>query len=493
MKRHMECALALLAFLSFVAPAARSQDLLWDNNYGGEYHEFGQACQQTDNGDLFVLGSTFSYGSGDFDIYLVRLDSLGNRLSSATFGGETTDYGYDMAKTADGGLIIVGSTKSYGAGENDVYLIKLDANGDMMWSKTFGGMNDDVGKSVRQTNDMGYIICGGTFSSGAGYEDVLIIKTDAAGNLSWQRTFGGTGGESGSAIRQTPDGGYVTIGSTGSFGDGYSSIYVIRTDHSGSLVWSSTYGGLKADYGYSIEVTQDGGLVMVGATASLGAGSSDAYMIKTDPDGYMEWERTYGGANDDRAYSVLETSAGGFVLAGNSLSFSSSFDVYAVMTNPVGDMVWSQDYGGSESDYCQKVLKGIDGNLVLVGKSFSYTSGGSDVYVLKLQSDQATNVFDPIHDMLPSDFQLAQNYPNPFNMSTVIEFSLTRRSPVILSVYNILGQTVKQWSDESLPAGTYRFEWDGKNESGGDIASGVYLYNLRAGTANQTKKMVLLK
>ena len=493
MKWHMERALALLTFLLFAAPVAKSQELLWEKNYGGEYHEFGQAGQQAANGDLFVLGSTYSYGSGSFDIYLVRLDQQGNRLSWATFGGEATDYGYDIAKTADGGLVIVGSTKSFGAGENDVYLIKLDASGNVMWSKTFGGMNDDEGKSVRQTSDMGYIICGGTFSSGAGYEDVLVIKTDAAGNLSWQRTFGGVGGESGSAIRQTPDGGYVAIGSTGSFGDGYSSVYVIRMDQSGSLVWSSTYGGLKADYGSSIEVTQDGGLVMVGSTASFGAGSSDAYMIKTDPDGYIEWERTYGGADDDRAYSVLESSSGGFILVGNSLSFSSSFDVYAVMTDPVGGVVWSQSYGGSQSDYCQKILKDMDGNLVLVGKSFSYTSGGSDIYVLKLQSDQTTGVFDPILDVLPSDFQLAQNYPNPFNMSTAIEFSLARRSPVVLSVYNILGQTVKQWSHESLPAGTYRFEWDGKNESGSDIASGVYLYNLRTGTVSQTKKMILLK
>lgn len=489
----MECALAFITLLTFAAPAVRSQELLWDNNYGGEYHEFGQACQQAANGDLFVLGSTYSYGSGSFDIYLVRLDSMGNWLSSATFGGEETDYGYDLAKTADGGLVIVGSTKSFGAGGNDVYLVKLDANGDLMWSKTFGGVNDDEGKSVRQTSDLGYIICGGTFSSGAGYEDVLLIKTDSSGNLTWQRTFGGAGGESGSAVRQTPDGGYVTVGSTGSFGDGYSSVYLIRTDQNGGLVWSTTYGGLRADYGSSIEVTQAGGLVMVGSTASFGAGSSDAYMIKTDPDGNVEWEQTYGGSDDDRAYSVLETSSGDFVLAGNSLSFSSRYNVYAVRTNPIGEVVWSQNYGGSESDYCQSIIKGTDGNFVLVGKSFSYTSGGSDIYVLKLRGEQSTGIFDPLPDPLPSDFQLAQNYPNPFNMSTVIEFTLTRRCSVVLSVHNVLGQTVKDWSEESLAAGTYRFEWDGKNASGGDIASGLYLYNLQAESSSLTKKMVLLK
>jgi hypothetical protein len=488
MSRHMEHALVIMVILAAASTKVGSQELLWSANYGGPYHEFGRACQQTGDGNLLILGSTYSYGSGSFDIYLVRTDSLGHILSTATFGGVSAEYGYDLQATSDGGFIIVGSTKSFGAGEKDVYLIKLDASGSLLWSRTFGGTADDEGRSVRQTSDNGFIVCGGTYSSGAGYEDVLIIKTDASGNLSWQKTYGGAGGESGSAVRQTPDG-----GSTGSFGDGYSSIYAVRTDVSGDSLWATTFGGLKADYGYSVEIARDGGLVMVGATASFGAGSSDAYLLKIDPDGGLEWERTYGGIDDDRAYSVIETYSGDFILAGNSLSFSSNFNVYVIRTNPVGDVIWSRDYGGPESDYGEMILNDAHGNFILVGRSFSYSSGGSDIYVLNLQGDQMTDVVEVVPRELPSDIELAQNYPNPFNMTTVIEFSLARECDVTLSIYNVLGQQLREWSAEALPAGTYRYEWDGYGDGCGEAASGVYLYRLRADSFSQTKKMVLLK
>jgi len=489
----MEYALAF-AVLLILSTTANSQNLLWSRNYGGQYHEFGHACVQSSDGDIYILGSTYSYGSGDFDIYLVQTDSAGNSLGSSTFGGPRTDYGYDIDATSDGGFIIVGSTKSFGVGERDVYLVKLNADGAEQWSKTYGGVLDDEGRSVRQTTDNGFIICGGTYSSGAGYQDVFLIKTDAAGNIAWQRTFGGTGGESGSAVRQMPDGGYIVVGSTGSFGDGYSSIYAIRTDAGGNTLWTTTYGGAKADYGYSVEVTLDGGMILAGATASFGAGSSDAYLIKTDPSGYVEWEQTYGGADDDRAYSVMQTASGDYLLAGNSLSFSSSFNVYLVKTSPVGDLVWSRNYGGLESDYCEALIRDTRDNTILIGRSFSYTAGGSDIYLLKVEGDQiTTDIFEPVVDMLPAAFELRQNYPNPFNMNTAIEFSLQRRDMVVLTIVNMLGQRVKQWSDESLAAGTYRFEWDGTNESGQTVASGVYLYSLQAGSTRQSKKMVLLK
>ncbi len=493
MARRIGRALILTSLLALAATAAHSQDLLWSKNYGGPYNEFGNACQQTAEGDLFALGSTYSYGNGSFDIYLLRTDSLGNSLSSKTFGGAGTEYGYDIHKTSDGGFIIVGSTKSYGAGERDVYLIKVDATGEFLWSKTFGGIADDEGRSVRQTSDNGFIICGGTYSFGSGYQDVYMIKTDPYGNLVWQKTYGGTGGESGMAVRQMSDGGYMVVGSTGSFGEGYSSVYVVRTNAAGDSLWARTYGGARADYGYSLERTLDGGVIIAGATASYGVGASDAYLIKLDPYGDVEWENTYGGVDDDRAYSVKQIPSGDFILAGNTLSFSSTYDVYVVRTNPVGTATWTRNYGGPESDYCETVFRDIYNNIVLVGRSFSYTAGGSDIYVLNLQGDPPTDVFDPVAGVLPSSYQLAQNYPNPFNMSTVIEFSLTRRSSVVLSIYNILGQCVRRWADESLPAGIYSFEWDGTNESGATVASGVYLYSLRTETASETKKMVLLK
>ncbi|UCD65034.1 MAG: T9SS type A sorting domain-containing protein [Candidatus Zixiibacteriota bacterium] len=492
MSRHMEYAFALLCVSILVTSPLRAQELIWSNNYGGLYHEFGNACSQTEGGDLLMLGSTYSYGNGSFDIYLVKVDSLGNQIFGRTFGGEGTEYGYDITPTSDGGFVIVGSTKSFGNGGRDVYLIKVDAFGDMLWSRTFGGTADDEGRSVRETSDGGFIICGGTYSWGAGYQDVLIIRTDALGNQVWLKTYGGAGGEAGAAVRPTGDG-YIVIGSTGSFGEGYSSMYVVKTDANGDSLWATTYGGARADYGYSVLTTRDGGLALVGATTSYGAGSNDAYLIKTDPDGNIEWERTYGGGDDDRACAVIETGSGDFILAGRTLSYSGNHDVYVVKADPAGYQLWSRDYGGAEADYGENLIMADDNNYLLIGRSFSYSSGGSDIYLLKLQGDQTTGVGQLISQTLPSHFELAQNYPNPFNSSTTIHYSLTRRATVSVEIYNILGQRVREWEAESMPPGTYRLHWDGTGERGDEVGSGMYIYVMRADELVQSRKMVLLK
>lgn len=493
MARWMETvAVVALAFLS-VAPALHSQDVVWSNSYGGPYNEKGYACQPTDDGGSAILGSTYSFGHGDHDIYLIRLDSLGDTLWTRTFGGDSTDYGYDIHKTYDGGFVIVGSSKSFGSSKKDVYLIRVNAYGDTQWTRTIGGGGDDEGRSVRQTVDSGFVICGTTNSWGAGYTDVYLVKTDSAGNTLWSKTYGGPGGEAGSAVRQTVDSGFVLIGSTGSFGEGYSSIYAVRTDRNGDSLWATTYGGNKADFGSSVEATQDGGYVFVGSTASYGLGCSDAYLIKTDPYGNVDWQQTYGGTREDRAYSVYESAAGGFALAGTTESFSSGIDIYLVRTNPLGDVMWSNHYGGSKSDYCYTVQQDRHLDFLLIGCSYSYSSGGSDMYVMRVKGDQGTSVEEPLSGQIPVGFELAQNYPNPFNLSTTIEYSIPARSSVTLTIYNLLGQVANVWRTPSAPAGTYRLHWDGRTSSGNTAASGVYFYHLRAGPFSQSKKMVLLK
>ncbi|MBN1212727.1 MAG: hypothetical protein JXA92_09135, partial [candidate division Zixibacteria bacterium] len=190
-----------IAFLLYIPLDNYAQDLLWSKNYGGSYNEGGNSCLQTADGGYVALGSTYSYGTGDHDIYLLKLDSLGDTLWTRTFGGSGTDYGYDIQSTVDGGFVIVGKTRSYGAGMMDVYLIKTNSLGLAQWTKTFGGTQNDDGISVRQTADSGYIICGTTNSFGAGYADVYLIKTNASGDTLWTRAYGGTGGDLGYAVR----------------------------------------------------------------------------------------------------------------------------------------------------------------------------------------------------------------------------------------------------------------------------------------------------
>ena len=469
-----------------------AQNVIWSANYGGVYTEEAYSGVRTSDGGFAILGSTYSFGAGDHDIYLLRLDSLGDTLWSRTYGGPATEYGYDIQRTADGGFIVVGVTYSSGAGNGDVWLLRLDFVGGVVWSHTYGGSGKDTGRSVRIVSG-GYIIGGGTSSFGYGYDDFYLIRTDNNGDTLWTRAFGGGGGEVAFAARPTPDGGFVMCGATGSFGVGYSSMYVVKTDANGDTLWTTTYGGDRADMGYGIEVALDGGLVMVGATASYGAGEYDIYLVKTDPDGRLEWEETYGGALADQGFSVRPVSDGGYLIAGTTSSYGSGkFDGVAIRTNPIGGIEWQRTYGGTKSDYCYYSV--TDNNAwVLIGHTFSYGAGGSDVFINKITADGATSVDDDDERLLPEDFILSQNYPNPFNLSTTIEFTLAERADVVLTVYNVLGQTVREWGLGEVSSGPHSIVWDGLDFSGLEVASGVYFYSLRADERRFTRKMVLLK
>jgi len=206
-------------------------------------------------------------------------------LFQKTIGGTGNDYGYSIQQTSDGGYVITGETYSFGAGSYDVFVIKLDSSGNLSWAKTIGGTDDDYGYSIQQTSDGGYVITGATYSFGAGGYDVFVIKLNSSGNLSWAKTIGGTGNDSGYSIQQTSDGGYVITGETYSFGAGSYDVFVIKLDSSGNLSWAKTIGGTDDDYGYSIQQTSDGGYVITGIASSFGAGGYDVFVIKLDSSG----------------------------------------------------------------------------------------------------------------------------------------------------------------------------------------------------------------
>ena len=207
-----------------------------------------------------------------------------------TFGGTNGDKGYSVQQTTDGGYIVAGGTGSYGAGIGDVYLIKTNSSGDTLWTRTFGGINPDFSYSVQQTSDGGYIITGYTNSYGAGGNDVYLIKTDSSGDTLWTETFGGSFTDIGNSVQQTTDGGFIVAGDTYSYGAGSADIYLIKTDSSGDTMWTQTFGGTNADKGSSVQQTIDGGFIVTGSTTSYGAGGKDVYLIKLESEYGIEEE-----------------------------------------------------------------------------------------------------------------------------------------------------------------------------------------------------------
>ncbi len=479
--------------LGALTPLA-AEELIWSRNYGGQYNESAYAGVSVTSGGFVVLGSTYSFGLGDHDIFLIRIDSYGDTLWTRTLGGQLTDYGYDIQTTSDGGFIIVGMTRSFGAGNGDVYLVKTDSTGSTLWTNTFGGTERDEGWSVRQTADGGYIVGGITSSFGAGESDLYLIKTDTAGVMTWSNTFGGVDSEWGAAVRACDDGNYILVGSTVSYGSGYCSLYAVKADAAGDSLWTKLYGGNGADLGYSVEVTTDSGFIFVGSSSSFGDGSGDVYVVKTDADGAVAWENAYGGNYEDRAYTVQQTPDGGYVVAGISESFGfGKLDMYLLTLDAFGESVSSNTYGGTESDYCRSIFMGDADEFFMVGYSYSYSNGGSDAYVLKIKGDSHTDVEIRHQNSLPDGFALGQNFPNPFNPETTIPFSIPRFSYVHMVVFNILGQEVVTLVDAPMSAGDYQARWDGRSESGHVLSTGIYFYHLQAGDISFTRKMLLIK
>jgi hypothetical protein len=200
---------------------------------GGPSIEAGKSLIQTSDGGYAITGFTISFGAGSGDVYVVKLDANGNLQWTKTIGGPASEEGNSLIQTSDGGYAIAGYTRSFGAGEADVYVVKLDANGNLQWTKTIGGKNEDLGTSLIQTSDGGYAIAGSTTSFGAGDRDVYVVKLDANGNLQWTKTIGGKNEDLGTSLIQTSDGGYAIAGYTKSFGRGWKDVYLVKLDKNG--------------------------------------------------------------------------------------------------------------------------------------------------------------------------------------------------------------------------------------------------------------------
>jgi hypothetical protein len=361
----------------------------WSRTYGGQSNERARCVQQTSDGGFIIAGYTSSFGAGYEDVYLLKTDRNGKEEWSKTFGGSDDDRAFAVEQTSDGGYIVAGGTRSFGAGQDDVFLLRTDADGDQLWLRTFGGAEWDSARSVQQTSDGGFIVAGTTTSFGAGFQDVYLIKTDNNGYHVWpMTTFGGTGIDWGNSVRQTSDGGYIVAGSTGSFGAGSDDAYLIKVSQSGFKVWSKTFGGTANDSARSVRQTSDGGYILAGATTSFGAGGADFYLIKTDGNGNEVGTRTFGGTSTESGYSVQQTSDGGFIVAGTTTSFGAGQqDIYLVRIDPTGNEVWSRTFGGNNMDVAECVQKTSDGGYIVVGWTQSFGAGLSDVYLMKTDAD----------------------------------------------------------------------------------------------------------
>jgi uncharacterized delta-60 repeat protein len=377
MKRILLVIAFLMTFTSFISLSAQ-----WAKTYGGNKGDNALLIQQTKDGGYIVAGDSYSYGAAYYDLLILKLDSNGaiewqnyyrsSYYKNLLFVEQTNDEGYLVAcngrsfsqeyeiwiiklnsagalevqfclgrvidnivycfqQTSDRGFILGGAYLSLTGGKNNIWISRLTSTADIVWQRLYSGSDDDSLRSIQQTSDGAYIVAGNTLSSSAQDNDIWVLKLSSAGDIEWQRTYGGANDDSLSNIKQTSGGGYIIGGETRSFGAGEDDIWIIKLNPSGEIEWQRTYGGSNEDFIYNIRQTNDGGYIVGGNTQSFGAGAKDFWILRLTPSGDIEWQKTFGTLLDEEANSIQQTSDGGYVIAGNISAFGAGSNDFLVL------------------------------------------------------------------------------------------------------------------------------------------------------------------
>ncbi|MCK4822576.1 hypothetical protein KA005_42825 [bacterium] len=399
MKRIIVVSMFFLIVTSFLSLNAQ-----WARIYGGESGDYANSIQQTSDGGLIVAGYTWSFSDSQGDFWVLKLTSSGDIEWEKTYGGSeapywfSSDIAYSIQQTSEGGYIVAGSNESFNTDpydpRADFWVLKLTSSGDIEWQKTYGGDYGDTAYSIQQTSDGGYIVAGELMSTFVGHlTDLWILKLYSTGDIEWQKTYGGDYNYAYS-IQQTIDGGYIIAGHYTSSG-----IWILKLYSTGDIEWQKTYGG---SYAKSVQQTSDGGYIVAGNTNSFGAGEGDFWVLKLFSTGDIEWQKTYGGSDADRTQSIQQTSDGGYIVVGNTLSFGAGGkDIWVLKLSPTGDIEWEKTYGGSDSlarhDIGNSIQEKKEGGYIVAGYTDCFGGESSDFLILDLSP---TGDIDPLCDII---------------------------------------------------------------------------------------------
>jgi hypothetical protein len=409
----------------------------WVKTFGGTKFEYCKSITYTHDGG-YVLTGTTSSNDGDFvgtnkgkeDIIILKMNSRGNIQWKISYGGSEDERGLSITTSPDGGFVLTGRTKSndgdfeeMNKGGDDIFVIRLDSNGNVQWKRLFGGSGSDWGFSITTTHDGGYVLTGRTESNDGdfnklnnGEDDIFVIKLDSKGSIQWKRLFGGSSIEVGYSITTSPDGGFVltgrTLSNSGDFNEmnkGKEDIFVIKLDSNGGIQWKRLFGGSQNDWGFSITKTPDGGFILTGKTGpnvgdfiDMNKGKEVIIIVKMDSRGVVQWRKSFGESRNDWGLSITPTPDGGFVLTGRTGPNDGDVkrmnmineDIIIVKMNSRGDIEWKKSIGGSDSEFGESIVTTRDGGYVLTGRTKSndgefnkMNKGGDDIFVIKVDKN----------------------------------------------------------------------------------------------------------
>lgn len=309
----------------------------WTAAYGGPQIESGEAVLSANDGGYYLIGYTNSFGSGGYDVYMVKIDSLGNKDWDDYYGGANWDFAYDAVSDSLSNIYIVGESYSFNGGDAQAYVLKLDEFGSIIWEKDFGGDKDDFARGVCQAYDGDLMLTGESWADSSDNSDLWFYKFDPSGAMIWQGLFGGENQDQGKSVVQLEDSGFVSIGfSEGDFGD--KDVLIVKVDESGQFEWSRIHGKTDAldDIGYDIRETNQNYLVLAGSTQNYGSGGTDMYTIQTSGEGVWQTAPSYGGKLTDISYRTLRTKQNKDLFMGVSNSYTTKYlDIAIVIADTV--------------------------------------------------------------------------------------------------------------------------------------------------------------
>ena len=480
----------ILSLLICIFKLGNSQVVKFEKVYGGNDYDFGYSVAQTYDKGYVVTGATTGFGNGNSDAYILKTDSMGVAKWHKTFGGINIDQAYSIKETSDSGLVIIGFTNSFGAGGYDIYIVKTDSIGNVQWTKTYGGSNWDFAYSVEQTTDGGYIISGGTYTFGSGNEDMYLIKTNSIGDTLWTKTYGGLNEDEAKSVKQTSDGGYILTGFTKSFGDINGDIYTIKTDANGDSVWTYKYQGIKEDYSNDVIENKYGGYIIAGKSRLFTGNNYNGIVINVSTAGILNTiDTSFGGTNADDFITSIEQSIGGrFASLGNTYSYGyglGTSDYLLHIQNP-----FTGFHGGTfginknENAYCIKNT--TDGGYIICGNSTSY-SNLDHIYLVKtdsngLSSGTVNNVVIGINEISQKETRI-KTYPIPASNNLFIDIPAMKDNSTIITITNLLGSEflTQEYNNSNNPF----------NINTSDIPNGMYLITIRNKNFNSTERIII--
>ena len=368
---------------------------LFNNTFGDASYDYGRSLIELNDGGYLIAGNTSLLGDNYSNALLIKIDHTGKEMWKRDYTFSSVDRLNMVKELQDGSLVAAGFTMSSTNYSKDIFVIKTDAQGNLEWQRSYGDAQDETANSIDISIGGGFIISGEVINENTGFSLCYLIKIDNEGELDWSNTFGGSQNDNGLSVISTNDAGFAITGMTRSLGDSNGDVWLIKVNSNGEMEWERTYGGDDTEYGRTIQQTVDGGYIIIGQTESFGLGYNDAYLIKTDSQGNEIWSQTFGGQGTDQGRQVVNTLDEGYLISGYTDSFGTlgGFNFWLVKANSLGELEWQRFYGEQGDDRGLSGIQTSDGGYAIAGYTNSGTSSGSDILFIKTD-DNGSAEFD---------------------------------------------------------------------------------------------------